>query len=465
MRSWLLFFLLGGSGFFFAGIPFVRAALSPEAISALAKPGTIQIVTHVYGNASLPVLRLDPETHTMEVAEDEPRRQVSVDQYLSGSGFAVTDSGSLVTNAHVVSAQTVKEDLVQDATLSALFAGTLSLPDEELGQFLASGQDFASEALRFTLDHSTFDLTTEVRVLRPGTFGSDFGKSFETGIPAEVVLVHEGFLEDQSDLALIHIPEEHLPALALADEGSSTSGEKVYILGYPATAELGKSESEEPSLTEGLVSAFRTDEKTGVALLQTDAKISEGSSGGPLLNADGEVIGVITFQTSALRRDAGDNFAFALPVSSLHDLLSEARVLPEESHFGTAFRQGFEYYLDRRCQKMFDAFESIEQNGHFPVEDSLASFEERCKAWQAGGTARDSFFSRLDTDAEGDRKPALYLFFGSVAFFAAFVVALLWLLRQVKRDELLIRRLARRIRDDEFRLRAHELKADREQKE
>ncbi|MEI9966733.1 MAG: serine protease [Candidatus Moraniibacteriota bacterium] len=439
-----------------------QAALSPEAISALAKPGTVQIVTHISGTATIPAVAVDPLSKTVRLEENQTPRTLPVDQYLSGSGFAISQEGYIATNAHVVSSEATKQELATDSAFQGLFAGALSLDDEEMQSFLdQEGEAFAQEVLRFVLENSTFDLSTEAHVLRPGTSTSDFKKNFEEGVVAEIISAHQGFLQGESDVALLRIAEGPLPALRLG-AGSVSGGEKVYILGYPATAELGQSDSREPTLTDGIVSAFRKDEQGGEDLIQTDAKISEGSSGGPLLNAEGEVIGIITFQTDTLHRSSGDNFAFALPVQELRGLLDEARVTPQESMFGVQFREGFVFYLDRRCEKMLRTFETISESASFPITPSLAPFRERCQDWQASGTARDSFWERFRTSEEGAKRSELYLFAGSLFFFTVFLGVILWLLRQVQREELAIKRLSRRLSADEFRLRAHEMREGQE---
>ena len=86
------------------------------------------------------------------------------------------------------------------------------------------------------------------------------------------------------DLALIKINEKFLPYLKLGDSNSLSLGQKILIIGYP----LGyKGPS---SVTEGIISAFRNNGNE----LQTDAAAQPGNSGGPLLNLNGEVIGILT---------------------------------------------------------------------------------------------------------------------------------------------------------------------------
>jgi len=85
-------------------------------------------------------------------------------------------------------------------------------------------------------------------------------------------------------------------------------GARVYAIGNP----LGLANT----LSEGLISGYREIDKSRV--LQTTASISPGSSGGPLLGADGKVIGVTTFQFKG-----GQNLNFAVPASKLSHLYEQ----------------------------------------------------------------------------------------------------------------------------------------------
>jgi len=99
----------------------------------------------------------------------------------------------------------------------------------------------------------------------------------------EVIADVIGFAGDKVDLAAAKIRgEKNLPALKLAPPNSVEVGQTVYAIGTP------RSEENRNSLTQGIVSGIRDKG----ALIQHDAPINPGNSGGPLLNSDGDVIGV-----------------------------------------------------------------------------------------------------------------------------------------------------------------------------
>lgn len=94
-------------------------------------------------------------------------------------------------------------------------------------------------------------------------------------------------LDKGHDLALIRIkPKKPLPTLRLGDSSSVSAGDRIYAIGNP----LGVFDY---SITDGLISQVRP-LSADLTILQISAAISQGSSGGPLFNQFGEVIGVTT---------------------------------------------------------------------------------------------------------------------------------------------------------------------------
>jgi S1-C subfamily serine protease len=110
------------------------------------------------------------------------------------------------------------------------------------------------------------------------------------------------------DLAILSIPGLKATALHLGDSDQIAPGDAIYVVGNP--------EGLEGTFSTGVVSAVR---KTGDdLLLQLTAPISPGSSGGPMTNAKGEVIGI----SVATLKD-GQNLNFAIPSHYLASLLAK----------------------------------------------------------------------------------------------------------------------------------------------
>ena len=118
--------------------------------------------------------------------------------------------------------------------------------------------------------------------------------------------------DSDNDLALLTIETElTLPSLTLAATDPSP-GEQIFAIGNPKGLEK--------TISQGVVSAHR--DVDGRKLLQISSPISQGSSGGPILNSSGEVVGVAVGLLKS-----GQNLNFAIPVSVLQSFLSAKPVL------------------------------------------------------------------------------------------------------------------------------------------
>lgn len=130
-----------------------------------------------------------------------------------------------------------------------------------------------------------------------------------------------------TDIALLEVsPEEDLTHLSFGSSAEVIVGEWVIALGNP----FGLFEAAEPSVTVGVVSArnrnFEAQEdRVYRDMIQTDAAINQGNSGGPLINAMGEVIGVNTFIISAGQSSGSVGVGFAVPADRAERIVDELR--------------------------------------------------------------------------------------------------------------------------------------------
>ena len=118
-----------------------------------------------------------------------------------------------------------------------------------------------------------------------------------------------------SDLALVKIGgNQQFEAITVGDPNSVRVGDEVLALGFPLADRIGN----DLTVTRGIVSSKRRE--NGVEQFQTDAAINPGNSGGPLVNSEGEVIGVNTSrieETSSGRPVANIGFAVSVNEENL----------------------------------------------------------------------------------------------------------------------------------------------------
>jgi hypothetical protein len=118
-------------------------------------------------------------------------------------------------------------------------------------------------------------------------------------------------IDPAADLALIQTDGRNTPAVAISDGQMPPVGAKVYAIGSP--------QGLFNTFSEGMVSGHRQLPTGPAIILQTTAPVSKGSSGGPLVGADGHVVGAC-YQVF---RD-GQNLNFAIPAEVVRDFLVRA---------------------------------------------------------------------------------------------------------------------------------------------
>jgi serine protease Do len=131
-----------------------------------------------------------------------------------------------------------------------------------------------------------------------------------------------------SDIALLKIKEDGLPYLNFGNSDDVIIGEWVVALGNP----FGLFEvSQKPTVTVGVVSATGMKLTAGENrfyrdMIQTDAAINSGNSGGPLVNSEGEVVGMNTIIFTGNQFSQGNiGLGFAIPVNKIRKIIDELK--------------------------------------------------------------------------------------------------------------------------------------------
>lgn len=150
--------------------------------------------------------------------------------------------------------------------------------------------------------------------------------------------------DDANDIAILRIDAQDLKVLELGDSDNLVVGQDVIAIGTPLGEYSG-------SVTKGIISGldrtvtagsswFGTTVKTYEGVIQTDAAVNPGNSGGPLLDGQGKVIG-INFATTS----GAENISFALPINKVKERITEYRTYGKfiKAYFGVSYQMISEY--------------------------------------------------------------------------------------------------------------------------
>ena len=292
----------------------------------------------------------------------------------SGTGFFITGDGYLLTNAHIIdrdsafirrkfTLSTFQE--VTEANIRALQSSwAMTLNDEQRNLLNNAYSVIYSQVSSMIL----FDLQREIYVQLRMDDPND--QLVTKRLPAKVVI--KGTSMPGKDVALLKVDSvQQLPTLLLSNDGIPRIGEQVLVYGYPepvtANAFLARENNIEPTLTTGIVSAIKKS-LGGWPVIQMDAVITHGSSGSPVCNNKGEVIGLASF--GSLEQKTGglvSGFNFAIPVTIVRDFLDSVDVNTRMSQASLAYNKGLSFFYEGYYTKALKRFAGVKTiNEEYP---------------------------------------------------------------------------------------------------
>jgi len=313
----------------------------------------------------------------------------------SGTGFIISSDGYVVTNCHVIDRDsayirskfilsTFQE--VTDANINALQSSwAMTLTDEQRNLLYNAYTQIYSQVSSMIL----FDLKKELYVL----YRTDTANG-ETATTKKIArLIRKGKPMPGKDVAILKIEDgDNLPTLSFSNDPLVRIGTQVLVLGYPepatSNAFLASEASIEPTLTTGIVSAIKKS-LGGWPVIQMDAIISHGSSGSPVCNDRGEVIGLATFG-SLEQGGSGlaSGFNFAIPVFVVKEYMDSPELHPGLSKASIAFNEGLNFFYQQFYRKALDKFEKVKKiNKNYP---QVAFYTDQCRTKIAHGNGKNS---------------------------------------------------------------------------
>jgi Do/DeqQ family serine protease len=240
----------------------------------------------------------DPSNAQDGVFAEPTERRTPTDVSTMKQSFApvVREAAPAVVNISARSIQRVQAD-----PFFQFFGG--GMPRERVAESAGSGVIVRSDGIVVTNNHVIAG-ATQIRV----------ALNDRREFPAEIILADE-----RSDIAVLRLTgvSEALPVLAIDDREEQEVGDLVLAIGNP----FGVGQT----VTNGIISALNRTE-TGISdsgsFIQTDAAINPGNSGGPLVDMDGDLIGINTAIFS--RSGSSSGVGFAVPASMVRRVVDSA---------------------------------------------------------------------------------------------------------------------------------------------
>jgi len=269
----------------------------------------------------------------------------------TGTGFFLTGDGYVATNCHLIDRDNafIRRQFIltafqqiTDASIAALENSWATSFNEQQRSLLYN--TYASVYSRL-FSMILYGLKKNVYVV----YRSDREDKGPGTEKRQATIVAKGQPMPGKDIAILKIEtgKMEMPVLAVADNRLPLVGEQLFVYGYPGPVTnndfLAAESAIEPTLTTGIVSAIKKS-AGGWPLIQMDANINHGSSGGPVCNEKGEVVGLTTFGSIENTGGLAAGLNFAVPVAILNEYLDTAGVTPQPSNSSRLFAQAVAFY-------------------------------------------------------------------------------------------------------------------------
>jgi hypothetical protein len=149
------------------------------------------------------------------------------------------------------------------------------------------------------------------------------------------------------DVAILKIEDRNFPTVRLGSSGDVQIGERVHVIGYPSAgqSEILSQESKmvDQTINTGTISGSKVDIK-GTPMIQTDVNIIWGNSGGPCINTNGKVIGVVSYVGLA-KGQAFSGFNWLVPVNTVLEFVRAAGIdVEKQSLFDTEWDKALNFF-------------------------------------------------------------------------------------------------------------------------
>ena len=290
----------------------------------------------------------------------------------TGSGFIYRPDGYIITNGHVVADANVKDKDAQDRLRERILQVVIEnkvkpVFRERTGKVLVGSVTDIINAVQLHVNYSIPTLSVYL--------------ANQVEHKAEIKAYSDPITSGGKDVAILKVDANNLPTVRLGDSNNVHIQEPITVIGYPANASkmgLGILTVESlfvPTVTNGHISAVKTVNK-GTPVIQSDATIGHGNSGGPAFNDAMEVIGVATFGS---QDEAG--FNFFVPVNTAMEFVNQVGAKPEAGLFNQVWATALDTYDAGKCNSAKSKLQSVLNiMPNEPDATRLMSATEKCAA-------------------------------------------------------------------------------------
>jgi S1-C subfamily serine protease len=336
-----------------------------ERLAMFCKPAVVRIVDGAVGQIYFQPPGYQGQSYT-------------VSSIALGSGFFISSNGYIATNAHVVSTTHDGEEKAKQALFYQMVAQIARQLGKDPRSLNINLINQYSQFQSFKLIHHVFIPDGSSFPFEIKQYGAPTGESQDQG----------------KDVAIVKIEVKNTPILKLADSEKVKLQDHVTVIGFPGAADtfnsglLDSKSAFEATINDGKISARKT-ATSGAPILQTSTAATHGNSGGPVVNDNNEVVGLLTFRGDTVNGQEVSGFSFVVPSNTVMEYVRSAGAQNEEGPTDKLYREGLESYWAQHYSDAIPKFEEVKRL--FPQHSEIERLLQSSQQAKAEGKDKSSF--------------------------------------------------------------------------
>lgn len=269
-----------------------------------------------------------------------------------GSGAFISANGEILTADHVVHIpkESLDSEIFQDTTSAADIARAINAHAGCLGiTYRVTADDIANGYVQYVgLPFTTSYSEPRRLVWRATSYTGPISASASddllkalTAAPYQEATLLTSSTFDENDLAILRVGLTDTPSIQLDDSTDVAVDDQLTIIGFPGNGDVSGNATDllTPSVNNVSVSAIKSGQN-GAKLIQVGGNVEHGDSGGPALDANGHIVGVVSFGGA----DPRGNTSFMRSSNNARSLITSAGVSTRPGTFQKLWDQAFADY-------------------------------------------------------------------------------------------------------------------------
>lgn len=374
--------------------------LSNEEVAAIAQSGVVFVDVKWEGYVQIPATSDSGAAWTDKVTAEG-----------TCSGFVADPTGYIVTAGHCVDPEVGRVMLIDQLLYDSVKDGVLTQADSD--ELKSDAEvNWKVEGLN---NGSEIDLTTTV-------YQTSAASSIAVSNAMTAAVIEDRPL-DKGDVALLKVSSSsQLPALQIAALEPET-GADIAVIGFPGSVTETMDPSLEPSFETGQTSAMQS--YHGLPFLQHNATVSDGMSGGPVVNMQGQVVGTVS--SSPTGETADMNFAAGL--ETITGLLRRGGANLTLSPADEAYRAGLTSFFAQDYRSAIPQFDKVLAT--IPSHALAQQYKAKAQGLVSSQPSRTTTPAGTTTPATSSDEPSVWIWVAGGAVMVIILAGVsVWVIRQ-----------------------------------